>query len=201
MSKSDRRASRAGGQNQIAARSRRTTFALFSIPGIFLYSLFFIYPVLMGVYYSLTDWNGIARNVNFIGLANYQKILFRSPRFRNAITFNLKFTVLLVIIILVLGIVLALLLNSKIRGITFFRASFFLPAVLCGVTIGLIFSQIFYRVVPLLARRWLEALEYQHPRQSEPCDVRHPVRGRLAGRRNADGAVPRGPSDDPRGSV
>lgn len=152
MSKSDRRASRAGGQNQIAARSRRTTFALFSIPGIFLYSLFFIYPVLMGVYYSLTDWNGIARNVNFIGLANYQKILFRSPRFRNAITFNLKFTVLLVIIILVLGIVLALLLNSKIRGITFFRASFFLPAVLCGVTIGLIFSQIFYRVVPLFGQ-------------------------------------------------
>lgn len=152
MARKDRRAKRVDRQNRVIARSRRVTFALFSIPGIFLYSLFFIYPVLMGVYYSLTDWNGIARNVNFIGLANYEKIFFRSPRFHNAILFNLKYTVLLVVCILVLGIFLALLLNSKIKGITFFRASFFLPAVLCGVTIGLIFSQIFYRVVPLFGQ-------------------------------------------------
>ena len=152
MAKKDVHARQAGKQNQVIARSRRITFALFSIPGLFLYSLFFIYPVLMGIYYSLTDWNGIARNINFIGLNNYEKILFRSPRFKNAITFNVHYTVLLVICILVLGIFLALLLNSKIKGITFYRASFFLPAVVCGVTIGLIFSQIFYNVVPLFGQ-------------------------------------------------
>ena len=69
-----------GTTNQVVARSRRLTFLAFSIPGIFLYSMFFIYPVLMGIYYSLTDWNGISRNVNFIGLANYVKIFTKNLR-------------------------------------------------------------------------------------------------------------------------
>ena len=81
-------------------------------------------------------------------MKNYVKIFTKSPRFQNAITFNLKYTLMYVVCILVLGIVLALILNHRVKGITFFRAMFFLPAVLCGVTVGLIFSQIFYRVVP-----------------------------------------------------
>lgn len=141
-----------GGKNELIHRQRRATFALFTLPGFILYSLFFIYPVLMGAYYSFTDWDGISRTINFIGLKNYQKILTRSPRFRNAITFNLKYTVMYVILILVLGIILALVLNNKVKGITFFRASFFLPAVLCGITVSLIFSQLFYRVFPLLGQ-------------------------------------------------
>jgi len=137
-----------GTTNGVVMRSRRLTFLLFTIPGFVLYSLFFIYPVLMGIYYSLTDWDGIARKINFIGLKNYVKILTKSPRFQNSITFNLKYSAMYVVCILVLGIILALILNHKVKGITFFRATFFLPAVLCGVTVGLIFSQIFYRVVP-----------------------------------------------------
>ena len=137
-----------GTQNQVVARSRRLTFLLFSLPGVFLYSLFFIYPVLMGIYYSLTDWDGISRKVNFIGLKNFVKILTKSPRFQNAITFNARYAAMYVVCILVLGISLALILNHKVKGITFFRAAFFLPAVLCGVTVGLIFRQIFFRVIP-----------------------------------------------------
>lgn len=139
-------------QNHLVIRQRRWTFFAFSLPGVLLYSLFFIYPVLMGIYYSLTDWDGIARKINFIGLKNYEKIFTRSPRFQNAITFNLKYTLMYVICILVLGIFLALILNHKIRGMTLFRAAFFLPAVLCGVTIGLIFGQLFYRVFPVFGK-------------------------------------------------
>ena len=57
-----------------------------------------------------------------------------------------------VALILVLGIFLALILNHKVKGITFFRAAFFLPAVLCGVTVGLIYGQIFYRIVPTVGK-------------------------------------------------
>lgn len=138
--------------NNVIQGQRRLTFALFTIPGFFLYSLFFIYPVLMGAYYSFTDWDGISRKIEFVGLKNYIKILTRSPRFRSAITFNAKYTVMYVICILVLGIALALVLNHKVKGITFFRAAFYLPAVLCGVTVSLIFGQIFYRVVPLFGQ-------------------------------------------------
>ena len=139
-------------QNHLIVRQRRITFILFSMPGIILYSLFFIYPVVMGIYYSMTDWDGIARNIHFIGFNNYVKIFTKSPRFQNSITFNLKYTVMYVACILTLGITLALVLNHKVRGMTLFRAAFFLPAVLCGVTIGLIFGQLFYRVFPLFGQ-------------------------------------------------
>ncbi|MEG0741973.1 MAG: sugar ABC transporter permease [Clostridia bacterium] len=128
-------------------RARKRTFFFFSFPAAFLYSLFFIFPVGMGLYYSMTDWDGIAKNINFIGLENYTKLL-SNKRFLNAMLFNLRYTILLTIFIVVLGVILALLLNSKVKGITFFRATFFLPAVLAGVTVALIFNQIFYRAIP-----------------------------------------------------
>lgn len=128
-------------------RTKKITFALFTLPGFTLYSVFFILPVIMGIYYSMTDWNGISRKFNIIGFENYSNV-FRDKRFLNAILFNLKYCILLTICIVVLGIILAILLNSRIKGITVFRAIYFFPAVLSMLTVGLIFNQIFYRAIP-----------------------------------------------------
>jgi raffinose/stachyose/melibiose transport system permease protein len=95
----------------------------------------------------MTDWNGITRRYHFIGLRNFF-VVFRDKRFGKALLFNLRYCVVLTICIVVLGIVIALLLNRHIRGITFFRAVHFLPAVLSGLTVGLIFNQIMYRALP-----------------------------------------------------
>ncbi len=135
------------GDKDALERTRRVTFALFTAPGLLLYSIFFIYPVALGVYYSMTDWNGITRNKNFIGLQNYIS-LFTYTRYKNAMAFTLKYSVLLLIATMVLSVAIALLLNKKLRGKTFFRGMYFLPAVLCGITISLVFSQIFMRVLP-----------------------------------------------------
>ncbi len=137
------------GDNAVIQRSRRLTFALFSLPGVLLYSIFFIYPVGLGVYYSMTDWNGITRDKNFIGLQNFMSLPSNS-RYMKAMSFTLRYAVLLVVIILILSILLALLLNSKVKGVTFFRMVYFVPAVLCGITISLVFSQIFMRVLPAI---------------------------------------------------
>ena len=137
------------GDNAVIQRSRRLTFALFSLPGVLLYSIFFIYPVGLGVYYSMTDWNGITRDKNFIGLQNFMSLPSNS-RYMKAMSFTLRYAVLLVVIILILSILLALLLNSKVKGVTFFRMVYFVPAVLCGITISLVYSQIFMRVLPAI---------------------------------------------------
>lgn len=133
--------------NQIIQRSRRATFAVFSLPGLLLYSVFFIYPVALGIYYSLTDWNGISRTWNLIGFDNYIGLMSNS-RYQKAMNFTLRYAVLLVIFTLVISVILALFLNNRVRGITFFRGMFFMPAVLCGITISLVFGQIFMRVIP-----------------------------------------------------
>ena len=56
-------------------RSKNITFALFVTPGLILYSIFLVLPVVMGVYYSVTDWNGISRRFNIVGIKNYRSIL------------------------------------------------------------------------------------------------------------------------------
>ncbi len=142
------RVSRArNSDKKLGFNERKCTFAFFTIPGFLLYSTFFILPILLGIYYSLTDWNGISTHYNFIGAKNYIKI-FSDKRFLNALLFNSKYCIMLTVCIVVLGIALALLLNNKVKGITFFRAAFFLPAVLSMLTIGLIFNEIYYRAIP-----------------------------------------------------
>lgn len=136
-----------GGAN----RNKRITFACFTLPGLLLYSVFFILPIGMGAYYSMTDWNGISRKFNFIGLKNYAEV-FKDKRFISAFFFNVKYCLMLTICVVTLGILLALLLNSKIKGITFFRSMYFLPAVLSMITVGLIFNQIFYRALPVIGQ-------------------------------------------------
>lgn len=130
-------------------RERKRTYALFTIPGVLLYSVFFITPIVMGIYYSMTNWNGISRKYQFIGLDNYLSVL-TDKRFGKSLMFNLEYTLILLVLTIVLSVSLALLLNNKIKGRGFFRAIYFLPAVLSMLTVGLIFNQIYYRALPLL---------------------------------------------------
>ena len=130
----------------------------FSVPATVLYILFFIYPVGAGIYYSLTDWNGLTNNYHFIGIKNYVSVL-RSSRFQNAIRFNFKYTILLVVSIVGLSLIMALILNSKIKAKSFFRGVYFFPAVVSMLTVGLIFNEVFFQVLPpigqLLHIEWM----------------------------------------------
>ena len=125
-------------------RERRITHALFVLPGLLLYCFQTVVPVVLGVFYSTTNWNGVAKNYSFIGLQNYSRAL-TDIRFRRSMDFSIRYTILLVLCVVVLSLIAGLLLNTKIRGRTFFRAVFFFPAVISMITIGLIFSQFYSR--------------------------------------------------------
>ena len=133
-------------------REQWITYLLMTTPGLILYSIFMILPILMGIYYSLTDWTGIGPNYNFVGLANYVKLFTNDRRFGNALLFNLKYTILLVIGIVVIGFILALLLNREMKGRSFYRTMYFMPAVLSTVAVGLVFKQVYFYVLPTIGR-------------------------------------------------
>ncbi|HCD45110.1 MAG TPA: sugar ABC transporter permease [Lachnoclostridium sp.] len=139
-------------------KERNITMFAFSVPATVLYILFFIYPVGAGIYYSLTDWNGLTSQYQFVGIKNYIRVLF-SSRFQNAILFNFKYTVLLVVSIVGLSLTMALILDSKIKAKDFFRGAYFFPAVVSMLTVGLIFNEVFFQVLPqigqLLHIEWL----------------------------------------------
>ncbi len=118
-----------------------------------LYALFFIIPIFMGINFSLTDWNGLTKGYNYVGLQNFVS-LFQNKRIRNSMLFTGKYTIALVVIVMVLAMVLTLLLTyvvaAKLR--TAFRSVIFFPAVLSLITISLTWNQIMYRVLPQLGQ-------------------------------------------------
>lgn len=130
-------------------KNRKNEFQKFAItlPGFMLYLFFFIVPLIIGILYSLYDWNGISREKNYTGLNNYLR-LFTDTRFKSSLSFTLYYTFLLVILTILLGILLALLLDSGVKKQNLFRTIFFFPAVLSLITVGLIWNEIFYRAIP-----------------------------------------------------
>ena len=132
-------------------REQTLTYAAFILPGFAIYCVFLIFPILLGIYYSLMDWNGISPHYDFVGLKNYQSLL-TDKKFRAALVFNLRYTVMLVIGIVVISVILALLLNRQFKGRGFFRTLYFLPAVLSMLTVSLVFKQIFFYVLPAMGK-------------------------------------------------
>lgn len=130
-------------------RNRNRTHFLLVLPDLILYTVFSVFPILLGIYYSFTNWDGIRKSYQFIGVQNYVK-MFSDKRFLNSVGFNIWYTVLLVIGITILSVILGLLLNQKIKGQSFLRSLYFFPAVISLLTSGLIFNQIFGRGLPFL---------------------------------------------------
>ncbi len=130
-------------------RERNRTHLLLVLPDVILYTVFSVFPILLGIYYSFTNWDGIRKSYQFIGLRNYIK-MFTDKRFLNSVSFNVWYTILLVIVVTVLSVILGILLNQKIKGQSFFRSLYFFPAVISLLTGGLIFNQIFGRGIPFL---------------------------------------------------
>lgn len=140
-------------------RERKITHGLYVLPSTLLYTLFTIVPMVIGFYYSFTNWNGISRQYKFVGLQNYLKI-FSDRRFVKAISFNVTYAAMLILCVLVLAVVLALALNANRHHKTFFQMTYFFPACISMLTIGLIFNYIFFQGVPALGQAfhiaWLE---------------------------------------------
>jgi raffinose/stachyose/melibiose transport system permease protein len=97
----------------------------------------------------MTNWNGIRRNFQFIGMANYAK-MFSDRRFQRAILFNGRYVLMLIICILVLSVVLGILLSRNIKARSFFRSVYFFPSIISLISSGLVFNQIFNHALPAI---------------------------------------------------
>ena len=117
-----------------------TDYIKFVFPMLILYILFFILPLFQTIGYSFTDYNGINPKKEFTGLTNYFDV-FQDKWFYNSMAFTGK-SVLLMILFLanVLGFLLALALNTKIRSRNILRAIVFCPFVFNNVTVGFIWQ-------------------------------------------------------------
>jgi multiple sugar transport system permease protein len=110
-------------------------------PYLVFVSVFVIFPVLFCFFLTFHKWNIIAP-MRFIGTENYAR-LFHDRLFWKAIGNTLKFLSLHIPLQLVISLFLAQLLNQKIRAASFFRASFFMPVIVSGVVITILWQQLY----------------------------------------------------------
>lgn len=124
---------------------RKIINVLFLFPLLFTFAVTVIIPLVLGVFYSLTDWNGIRFN-EFIGLENYTS-MFKDPAFIWSILITILFVVFNMVLVNVVGFLLALLCTSNLKGLGFFRASYFLPNLIGGIVLGYIWQFVFNNVL------------------------------------------------------
>ncbi|WP_068268694.1 carbohydrate ABC transporter permease [Caviibacter abscessus] len=123
------------------SKRNRLFFWLFLSPILLALFIVVIIPLLYGIYYSFTNWNGI--NIpEFKGFSNYMRI-FKDKGFRDSIIFTVKFVIASVIIINFVGLSLALLVTQEIKGKTFLRTIFFMPNLIGGLILGFIWQFVF----------------------------------------------------------
>ena len=96
--------------------------------------VFVLGPMLYSLYASFTDWNGITAPV-FAGMKNYIRVFTQDDLVGKSILNTLVFTLVSVPLNLVIGLVLATLLNRRYFASNFFRALFYMPSVIAGVAI------------------------------------------------------------------
>ena len=111
-------------------------------PQIFGFLVFSIYPMLWAINKSFYFYNTIPSDTRFIGLENF-RILFSDSNYWQAFGNTLLFAIMKIPFELSIALLLAVILNTKIRGKGFFRAMFYLPNVVSIAIIALIFSNIF----------------------------------------------------------
>jgi multiple sugar transport system permease protein len=153
---------------------RETAIAyLFLLPFLVLYSIFAIIPIVQGFWISLHNWEIVGTNIRFVGLGNYQ-ILLQDKLFWSSLWQTIYFVVLSGPSMIILGLILALLLNRRIPGIGGFRTIFYLPSVLSVTVIGLIFGRFFTSdprgfINALIAQLGLDPIPFLHdPRLAMP---------------------------------
>lgn len=140
-----------------------STFSLFALPGLLVFTLVVIVPFLYGLYLTFTDWDGISSATNFVGFGNYAQV-FRDTGFWIALGRTLLYVVFAVVLTNLVAFLLAYVLTNGIKGQNFFRTGFFTPNLIGGVVLGFIWQFVFSRVfvtigestgIGLFASSWL----------------------------------------------
>ncbi|MBN9306583.1 MULTISPECIES: ABC transporter permease subunit [unclassified Devosia] len=124
--------------------------AFLGIP-LAIYIIFVILPIVQAFYYSLTDWGGFSRKMNFVGFDNYLRLL-QDGVFLKALSNNLVLALVLPPLTIVLSLTLATLVTvggvsrGEVRGIAnsgIYRIVSFFPYVVPAIVIGIIWAQMY----------------------------------------------------------
>ena len=115
---------------------------LFLIPGIVMFTMYVVFPIFQSFQISLFKWDGLGKlgtHGEYVGLANYEKLLTRDRSFNISLWNNLKWLIFYLVSIPAC-LLIALFLNQAVRGIRLYKSLFFFPFVISQIVVGLVFT-------------------------------------------------------------
>ena len=121
------------GEGSVKSKRKRKEAletVIYTLPAIVLVTIMMYIPFVMSGYYSLTKWNGIAKDAEFIGLENFRTIFLESSEFKDALLFTGKYTVLFMVFSNVFALALAVCLTKKLKIANVLRGVFFIPYIM-----------------------------------------------------------------------
>ena len=115
----------------------------FLIPAMTVYFIFFILPNIIGLFLGFTSWSIFdIKHIQFNGLDNFRTML-SEPIFKESIVHTFYFAIVTVIISNILGLMLAIVMNSKLKLKNIYRSIFFIPTTLSFLVVAPIFNALF----------------------------------------------------------
>jgi len=128
------------------------TYLLFAGPTTLVFVTVIILPFLFGIYLTFTNWDGISKAYTFVGFSNYQQV-FQDAAFWTSFLRTVKYVFYTVVLVNTLGFVLAYALTgNKVLGQNVLRTGFFVPNLIGGIILGLVWRFIFSNVLVYLGR-------------------------------------------------
>jgi len=124
-------------------RRQTATNYLLVAPALLLSIVIVVVPGILTLLFAFTDWSGIGFDVDFVGLANFRDI-FADPVFATALTNNIQWLVMFLVLPAAVGLLTAALLLRRKRMRTFYQVIFLMPYVLAPVVNALVWQTIIY---------------------------------------------------------
>ena len=117
-----------------------------------IFTVVLVIPFINGLYYTFTDWDGF-ESTKLVGFSNYVKS-FQDPTFWSTLRFTALFVVVSLVIVNVVAFGLALIVTSNLRSRNILRTFFFVPNLIGGVVLGVIWQFIFNSAIVALANKY-----------------------------------------------
>ena len=125
-------------------------FAVFALIPLAIFTLVLVVPFTRGLYFSFTDWNGFDVT-KFVGFDNYIQS-FQNESFWASLSLTVAYVAASLVLVNVVAFGLALLVTIPLRGVNVLRTTFFVPNLIGGVILGLIWQFIFGQALPVMAK-------------------------------------------------
>ncbi len=129
-----------GSEGKLAAKEERAAY-LFLLPWLFGTVVLLIGPIIASVFISMTKWNMSTPPI-WVGLENYRRMFFSDRDFYHSMGVTLRYTLMSVPIYMVAGLGISLLLNQKLKGMNAFRTVLFMPSVIAGTAVAVLWSML-----------------------------------------------------------